>query len=183
MNFLFGIQGRIGRLQWWGAQLILFGIITVPILMFVGKLSGLSQPEMEQVIQENLGSGLVAFLLLYVLCLWINVATTVKRYHDRNKSGFWFLIVLVPVIGGLWQLIECGFLSGTAGGNSYGRRRGGNSFGDYLDNGEGPESAEVGAIRRSRTQGSSQAPAAGRNVQSGSAFGKPAAAGFGKRVR
>ena len=182
MNFLFGIQGRIGRLQWWGAQLILFGIITVPILVFVGKLSGLSKPKMEQLVQENLGSGIVAFLLLYALCLWINVATTVKRYHDRNKSGFWFLIVFVPVIGGLWQLIECGFLSGTAGGNSYGRR--GNSvFGDYLDNGEEPESAEVGAIRRSRTQGSSQAPQAGRNAQPAPAFGRPVAAGFGKRVR
>ncbi len=180
MNFLFGIQGRIGRLQWWGAQLILFGIITVPILVLVGKLSGLSKLKMEQLVQENLGSGIVAFLLLYALCLWINVATTVKRYHDRDKSGFWFLIVLVPVIGGLWQLVECGFLSGTTGGNSYGRH--GNSvFGDYLDNGEEPESAEVGAIRRSRTRGSLQAPQAGRNVKP--AFGRPVAAGFGKRVR
>jgi len=183
MNFLFGIQGRIGRLQWWGAQLILFGIITVPFLMFAGKLSGLSKPEMEQVIQENLGSGIVVFLLLYVLCVWIGVATTVKRYHDRDKSGFWYLIIFVPFIGGLWQLIECGFLSGTAGGNSYGRRGGGNAFGDYLDSGEDSESAEVGAIRRSRGPRSSDAPVAPRNGHPAPAFGRPATAGFGKRVR
>ncbi len=43
-----------------------------------------------------------------------------KRYHDRNKSGWWVLIVFVPVIGGLWYLIECGFLRGTPGPNNYG---------------------------------------------------------------
>jgi uncharacterized membrane protein YhaH (DUF805 family) len=30
------------------------------------------------------------------------------------------LIALVPVIGGLWYLIECGFLKGTTGPNNYG---------------------------------------------------------------
>jgi uncharacterized membrane protein YhaH (DUF805 family) len=44
----------------------------------------------------------------------------VKRYHDRNKSGWWILIVFVPVIGGLWYFIECGFLRGTPGPNTYG---------------------------------------------------------------
>jgi len=27
---------------------------------------------------------------------------------------------LIPVIGGLWTLIECGFLDGTPGSNKYG---------------------------------------------------------------
>ena len=30
------------------------------------------------------------------------------------------LIILVPVIGSLWYLIECGFLNGTTGPNTYG---------------------------------------------------------------
>jgi uncharacterized membrane protein YhaH (DUF805 family) len=30
------------------------------------------------------------------------------------------LSVFVPVIGGLWYLIECGFLRGTPGPNAYG---------------------------------------------------------------
>jgi uncharacterized membrane protein YhaH (DUF805 family) len=41
-------------------------------------------------------------------------------WHDRNKSGWWVLIAFVPVIGGLWYLIECGFLPGTTGANNYG---------------------------------------------------------------
>lgn len=30
------------------------------------------------------------------------------------------LVTLVPVIGSLWFLIECGFLAGTPGPNAYG---------------------------------------------------------------
>ena len=39
----------------------------------------------------------------------------------RVSSFDWFIsIALVPVIGGLWYLIECGFLKGTIGPNNYG---------------------------------------------------------------
>ena len=43
-----------------------------------------------------------------------------KRWHDRDKSGWWALLNLIPVIGTLWILIECGFLRGTYGGNRFG---------------------------------------------------------------
>jgi uncharacterized membrane protein YhaH (DUF805 family) len=51
---------------------------------------------------------------------WITIAVGIKRFHARNKSGVWVLIIFVPVIGGLWYLIECGFLRGTPGPNNYG---------------------------------------------------------------
>ncbi len=44
----------------------------------------------------------------------------IKRFHDRDKSGWWVLIGLVPLIGQLWLLIECGFLAGTPGPNRFG---------------------------------------------------------------
>ncbi len=43
-----------------------------------------------------------------------------RRYHDRNKSGWWFFLCFVPIVGPIWQFIELGFLSGTPSGNSYG---------------------------------------------------------------
>ena len=55
-----------------------------------------------------------------VLVTWISLAIAVKRYHDRDKSGWWVLIIFLPVIGGIWYLIECGFLRGTDGNNDYG---------------------------------------------------------------
>jgi uncharacterized membrane protein YhaH (DUF805 family) len=43
----------------------------------------------------------------------------IKRFHDRDKSGWWVLIAFVPIIGWIWYLIECGFLPGTDGPNRY----------------------------------------------------------------
>jgi uncharacterized membrane protein YhaH (DUF805 family) len=51
---------------------------------------------------------------------WPSLAIYVKRWHDRGKSGWWVLIVFVPIIGYLWLLIECGFLAGDDGPNEYG---------------------------------------------------------------
>jgi uncharacterized membrane protein YhaH (DUF805 family) len=52
--------------------------------------------------------------------LWPMFAVQAKRWHDRNKSGWWVLIHFIPVIGSLWTLIENGFLEGTEGNNRFG---------------------------------------------------------------
>lgn len=55
-----------------------------------------------------------------LLLLWPSLALTVKRWHDRDKSGWWALLVFLPAIGAIWLLVECGFLRGTAGTNRFG---------------------------------------------------------------
>ena len=62
----------------------------------------------------------IVLLLFGILVTWISIAVGIKRFHDRNKSGVWILIIFVPLIGSLWYLIECGFLKGTTGPNNYG---------------------------------------------------------------
>jgi uncharacterized membrane protein YhaH (DUF805 family) len=73
-------------------------------------------------IQNSSNSGLLLLVLIvwYLASIVISLATSAKRWHDRNKSGWWILIGLIPVIGWLWSLIECGFLPGTDGPNTYG---------------------------------------------------------------
>jgi len=44
----------------------------------------------------------------------------IRRWHDRDKSGWWVFIGFIPIIGPLWTLIELGFLPGTPGPNHYG---------------------------------------------------------------
>jgi uncharacterized membrane protein YhaH (DUF805 family) len=56
--------------------------------------------------------GLTFALLLAAPLIWVQYAITVKRYHDRGKWGFWSLLLLMPVIGWAWVLIECGLLPG-----------------------------------------------------------------------
>ncbi len=50
----------------------------------------------------------------------VNILVTIKRAHDRDRSGWFLLIVFIPFIGSLWLLIELGFLRGTVGGNRFG---------------------------------------------------------------
>jgi len=122
-GLLFSFDGRVNRAKFW------LVVLATDIVVFVlfGILAALTGINMDMPADGSMpslgGAGLIGGLiglLIFVLAVWIGLAMGVKRYHDRNKSGWWVLIALVPVIGGLWYLIECGFLRGTAGPNQYG---------------------------------------------------------------
>ena len=122
MQNLFSFSGRLNRAKFW---LIL---IATDLVMFVvfGVLAVMGGSSMDMAADGSMptiGGGIVGgivALLAFVAAVWIGLAVGVKRYHDRGKTGWWVLIALVPVIGGLWYLIECGFLRGTVGPNIYG---------------------------------------------------------------
>lgn len=112
---LFGFSGRIGRGGWWLAQFM--GLIIVSVLFAMAL--AFNDPNRTEASNNDF-----LFMILLVVCVVaiavINICSTVKRYHDRGKSGWWFFVALIPFIGGLWQLIECGFCSGDDGDNAYG---------------------------------------------------------------
>jgi uncharacterized membrane protein YhaH (DUF805 family) len=117
-NLLFGFQGRANRAKWW---LVALGILVVEVILFAAIFGGAAMsgdPERMAAAMGPIAS--VVLFIFFVVAFWISIAVAVKRYQDRNKSGWWVLIVFVPIIGGLWYLIECGFLRGTAGPNDYG---------------------------------------------------------------
>jgi uncharacterized membrane protein YhaH (DUF805 family) len=109
-QLLFSFEGRIPRSVFW-MSLFVLGVV------HLGVSAGLNA------LGEN--NSLPAFAVILVL-IWFafvfiaGLAIQVKRWHDRDKSGAWVLINLVPIIGGFWALIECGFLRGTEGPNDYG---------------------------------------------------------------
>lgn len=104
-DLLFSFDGRINRAKYWLGTVIawVFGAVAVALLQTVGGTIGL----------------LVA-IAAYVALIWVGFAVLIKRWHDRGKSGWWVLIVFVPLIGYLWALIETGFLEGDKGENLYG---------------------------------------------------------------
>jgi uncharacterized membrane protein YhaH (DUF805 family) len=73
-----------------------------------------------EVVLEIMLRTLVPVLIVALVFLWPNYAICTKRWHDRGKSGWWSLIILIPIIGAIWMLVECGFLSGEDGSNHYG---------------------------------------------------------------
>ena len=52
--------------------------------------------------------------------VWFQFPLYVKRLHDRNRSAWFLLISLIPLLGGLWLIIEVGFRRGTHGTNRFG---------------------------------------------------------------
>jgi uncharacterized membrane protein YhaH (DUF805 family) len=104
-DLLFQFNGRINRAKFWIGALIVW-LITVVFMMIAFAM--------------NNSIGWLLFLVAYIGIIWIGLAVSIKRWHDRGKSGWWVLIGLVPIIGPLWALIETGFLEGDKGDNEYG---------------------------------------------------------------
>jgi uncharacterized membrane protein YhaH (DUF805 family) len=103
-----GRDGRIGRQSFWIGVLVLWGISIV--LMVIDGVLGT---------QLEGGLGILGLLFL-LISIYPAIMLYAKRWHDRNKSGWWTLIILVPIVGAIWFLVELGFLRGTAGNNNYG---------------------------------------------------------------
>jgi|SRR5579862_5127399 len=102
-KLLLSTQGRIGRQQFWFAHLALIAVLLVFAAFFRG--------------------GVVMAVIGAVGCLAVTIPmiiVSIKRWHDRNKSGWWVLFAFVPVIGSIWVLVETGFLRGTEGSNNFG---------------------------------------------------------------
>ena len=59
-------------------------------------------------------------IVVGIAWLWSGFSLSAKRWHDRNKSAWWILIGLIPVIGEIWTLAETGLMRGTDGPNQYG---------------------------------------------------------------
>lgn len=104
-DLLFKFDGRINRGKFWLGVAILY---VVPWLLFL--IAG----------AVNSSFLWVLVSLLMIVLIWPGLAISIKRWHDRDKSGWWILIGLIPLVGPIWALIETGFLPGTPGPNQYG---------------------------------------------------------------
>jgi uncharacterized membrane protein YhaH (DUF805 family) len=122
LDFLFlSYSGRIGRLTFWVATLVLtLAELGAMWMLALAAKDLLLAAETDPAVREQLFTHfLLPVLIVGVLFLYPTYAIYAKRWHDRDKSGWWSLIGFVPLIGGLWLLIELGFLSGTEGPNAY----------------------------------------------------------------
>ena len=101
-SVLFSFKGRLAR----GVFALSAGLTLVAFLVLNAGIESLAGPK--------------ATLVLHPFTLWILVTLCVKRLHDRNKSAWWMLLLLLPVLGPLWLGIELLFVKGTQGENHHG---------------------------------------------------------------
>jgi uncharacterized membrane protein YhaH (DUF805 family) len=117
----FSFSGRITRGQYWLWYVLLAGLIQLAFIV-VGLLLhvrvGLLLPD--RALGMHPGPGVALHAVLSIVLLIGGLAGAAKRLHDRDRSGWFQLIVLIPVIGALWLALEVGFLRGTFGPHRFG---------------------------------------------------------------
>ena len=127
-QWLFSIKGRIGRRDFW-IWIAIWAVTMVTLFSLAG--GGLVD--------------LQTATFMLVCLLWPTAAVTIKRLHDRGKSGLWALLMVLAwmllagnwsMLPGVWQwgvgrfiptliivmmLIDLGAFVGTQGENKYGK--------------------------------------------------------------
>ncbi|MCL1588391.1 MAG: DUF805 domain-containing protein [Actinomycetia bacterium] len=108
---LFKFDGRINRAKFWAGSILIWGIYMLWLIAVVAAIN-----------VSSTAGALIGFLgiMVWVLAIWSGLAISIKRWHDRGKSGWWVFIGAIPLIGFLWAIIETGFLEGDLGPNEYG---------------------------------------------------------------
>jgi len=102
-----GFDGRARRREYW--MFTLFTVIVTIALAIVDSIGGLMTD-----------SGMGVLGMLYALGVLLpSIAVSVRRLHDINKSGWWLLLIFIPLIGGLVLLVFA-VMEGTRGDNRFG---------------------------------------------------------------
>jgi uncharacterized membrane protein YhaH (DUF805 family) len=153
-QILFSFGGRINRGKYWLAAVIYFVVWILASILFtlfiardvagVPDVGNMSTEQTTRMIL-NMGIGVVLFFAVVLIPTFLStLAVSLKRLHDRNKSGWWLLLFwigpgvimgvqqsyqhiegswilgLIAVAIMIWAIVELGFLRGTAGPNQYG---------------------------------------------------------------
>ncbi len=101
-------SGRSRRMEYW--FFVLFNLIVAIVLALIDMLIGTFSAV------QNIGllSGIYGLAVLIP-----SLAVTVRRLHDIDRTGWWILINLIPLIGSI-VLLVFSLLPGTPGSNRFG---------------------------------------------------------------
>ncbi|WP_114945845.1 DUF805 domain-containing protein [Microvirga calopogonii] len=95
-------SGRASRPEYW------YLMLPVIALLFVANL-------IDSILIGTSALGLIVALATLVPTL----SAGARRLHDTGRSGWWLLVALVPIVGGLFVIYLC-CQPGTAGPNQFG---------------------------------------------------------------
>lgn len=98
-----GFSGRARRQEFW--MFILINSIVSAVLNVIQTMMGMEIPWIS--------------VIYIIVTLLPNLAVSVRRLHDTNRSGFWVLLNFLPVIG--WIILIIFYCKeGVSGTNRFG---------------------------------------------------------------
>lgn len=110
MGSLLSFSGRVSR----GTYFIVWLATIIPVGFLYFNVNN-------SLLNGTASGGAVMFQMLVIIAIGIiALSFQVRRWHDVGKSGWWTLISLVPLIGGLYALVMNLFVAGDPGPNQYG---------------------------------------------------------------
>ena len=87
-------SGRARRKEYW-----IFSLINNIIIFFLYILQIVT-------IESTLWLIFPIILFLYAMAVFLpGLAVNIRRLHDIGKSGWWYLIYLIPIIGAIWLTV------------------------------------------------------------------------------
>lgn len=101
-------EGRARRSEYW--YFMLFYFLAVVVLTFIDVFTGMYS--------EEYGFGLLSALFM-IATIIPSLAVTVRRLHDTDRSGWWVLLNLIPIVGVLIVLVFT-VLDSQPGANRFG---------------------------------------------------------------
>jgi len=112
-------NGRFGRLAFaaWSFLSTLVTCIVLFVLAFIGSLFTGSE--------NNLETGNFPFLIIalffisYVILIYFSFVFAIRRFHDRNQTGWLSLLILVPLVN-FFVMLYLFCAKGTEGPNKFG---------------------------------------------------------------
>ncbi|HWX67365.1 MAG TPA: DUF805 domain-containing protein [Rhodanobacter sp.] len=100
-NHYADFEGRARRTEYW-----MFFLVNLLISIVVGLIGR--------------AIGFHALSTLYSLAVLVpGIAVGVRRLHDTGRSGWWWLVALIPLIGWIWIIVLFA-IAGDQGANQYG---------------------------------------------------------------
>jgi uncharacterized membrane protein YhaH (DUF805 family) len=106
-------NGRARRSEYW--LFYLFTLVVSVVLGFIGNMV-LGAPDPTN---PFAGGGFILQMIFSLAVLVPSLAVGARRLHDTDRSGWWLLLIFLPIIGAV-VLIIFFVLDGTPGPNKFG---------------------------------------------------------------
>ncbi|RPF21049.1 DUF805 domain-containing protein [Myceligenerans xiligouense] len=118
-------NGRARRSEYWWYMLAYMVVVLVLEAIFIfpalGQMTA-AQTENPGAVAEMPPMMVVGYVLILIVALGLllpSLAVTIRRLHDSDKSGFFFLLGFIPFVGGIIVFVFT-LLPGTPGPNRFG---------------------------------------------------------------